>query len=144
MDIKSKKGFVLAMAIMFTIIAMMLSIGLYTSVEHVVKETKLHEREYVKGHYAAIAGLRYAAILLRNPVSLFGDTDHDGEAYVVVGDEHDPNFGTGNPTTEDFFQDIGAGLIGNTPLTITITEYDPLNPEWTQDEYQVTAAWNPL
>ena len=101
MKIKSKKGFALAMAIMFLIILMISSIGLYLSTEFLAKETRGQEIEYIRGYYAAMAGLRYAYILLRDPGNISYLTDNttvDNAAYPA------------------FFTDIGVDR-----LTITIT-----------------------
>ena len=69
---RSKKGYALAMSIILIIVLTIIGFGLYASIEHFVKEIKLQETEYIKGHYAALAGLRYATILLGDPVVLFG------------------------------------------------------------------------
>lgn len=70
MNIKSKKGYALIMAIIFIIILAISSIALYNSVTHVGRDLKIKEKRYVRGYYATIAGLRYASILLRNPAAL--------------------------------------------------------------------------
>ena len=58
------------MAIIFMIILSVSSIALYNSVTHVGRELQVKEKKYVKGYYAAVAGLRYASILLRDPSTL--------------------------------------------------------------------------
>lgn len=125
MDIKSKKAYALVFAMILIIVLGLASIGLYSTTEYITVETKLKEQQYVRGYYAAIAGLRYARVLLQDPVALFGDTVHDGEEYTAPG-------------TDDFFDHID---VDPADLTITITEYDPGDPQWAVDNYQVTATY---
>ncbi len=88
MRIKSKKGFVLALIMIFVIIAMISSIGLYLSTEFLAREIRAKEVRHIQGYYADIAGLRYASILLRNPAR-YGI---GAAAYTVTGTELGGNF----------------------------------------------------
>ena len=94
-----KKGYALFLATLFVVVLIIGSLGLYASIGYVIRETKLDEEASARGYYAAIAGLRYTAILLRDPSALapFPCT------LPRSGGEDD-----------DFFDDLGV------PLTITI------------------------
>lgn len=73
MDITSKKGYTLMLAVLSLIILTVIGFGLYAFVEHFAKESKLQETGHIKGYYAALSGLRYArAELLKDPQALFG------------------------------------------------------------------------
>ncbi|MFC1576646.1 hypothetical protein ACFL3J_03135 [Candidatus Omnitrophota bacterium] len=92
MHIRSKKGFALGLAIIFSIVLIILSLGMFTAVRYSVRGVAKLEKGKIEGHYLGIAGLRYAAILLRDPSSL-------SFPYTVTGDE----LGGTN-----FFTNIGA------------------------------------
>ncbi len=127
---KANKGSVLILTIIFLLIITVMNIGLYFSAESNAKLVKVKEVKHMKSYYAAVAGLRYAKILLETP-AIFGFTElgESGdpsapESYVVTGNE----FGG------DFFQDIG---VATADLTITITE---INSGPNQGEYEVKAV----
>ncbi len=122
MHIRSKKGYALAMSIIFVIVITIIGFGLYASIEHFVKEIKLQETEYIKGHYAALAGLRYATILLGDPETLFG--------YEPVA---------GNSVTKSLWDDyntvaVDMGLSDRLDVILVITKN-------TDDEFDVTATY---
>ena len=121
MRISQKKGVALALVIMFIIVITIASLGLLASVEHVLKEVKVQEAETIRGYYAAVAGLRYARILLRDPGAL---TFTGGECIIPrVTDEDD-----------DFFKDIGVD-VNSGDLTITIEKLS----DW---KYTVKATYS--
>lgn len=129
----TKKGYVLLLAVMLSFVLMASSVGLYAMVRYFVLETRIKEVEYIKGYYAAIAGLRYAWILLKDPEDYcgFNTLDHDGETRTVIGTELGGNFFTNIGTTSQ-------------KLTITITEWNSLvtDPTWTNGNYRVTVRYS--
>lgn len=108
----------------FIIILTITGIGLFSYIQYAVKGTKVQEIKPTKAYYSAIAGLRYATILLRDPGICFTTPEDpsDLEEYTVTGVE----FGG------DFFGDIGMKA-GELTLTITIKEIST-------GEYEVKAA----
>ena len=105
MNIKSKKGYVLVFAAIFTLTLMIASWGLWTYVSHLVQETKVEEYHSIQGYYATVAGLRYGYLLLRDPSALIFT-----EGVCTI-----PR--TGNTADETFFEAINIDL---SDLTITI------------------------
>jgi len=103
MNLKSKKGYALVMALLFVIILAISSLGLYRSVEYLAKEIRIKETKHIRGYYYGIAGLRYAAILLRDPDLALPCTIPRIE----------------NSDDDDFFEDIG---VDSSSLAITITK----------------------
>ena len=86
MQLKSGKGYALALVMMFAIIIMIASIGFYNSVRHISIEAGIEEVHNTKGYYLSLAGLRYVAILLKDPDILVFDVNNQ---YVVTGTELD-------------------------------------------------------
>lgn len=119
MKLGSKKGFALAMALYFVVITGITSIGIYTYAFYVARESAVEGPGSIRGYYMAIAGLRYAAILLKDPTANFnfnnGPVTLSGQAYT------------------DFEDNLG--LSGNETLTVTV-ERLPANT------YQITADFN--
>ena len=128
MNTRSKKGYALVMSIIFVIVLTIIGFGLYASIEHFVKEIKLQETEYIKGHYAALAGLRYTMILLENPEDLFarfGD-----EPPIDVDDSIEISFWV---DYRDIAVDMGLSDRRNVTLVITKNA---------DGEFDVTAAYS--
>lgn len=71
MIITSKKGYVLALAIVFVIIVAIIGFALYASIERSVMEIRAQETEYTKGYYKTLATLRIGALLLKDPEPVF-------------------------------------------------------------------------
>lgn len=112
MNMKSKKGYVLVFAAIFAITLMVAAWGLWTYVTHLGQEVKVEEYRSTQGYYAAIAGLRYAYLLLHDPAALGLDpADTPGEQCIIPR--------TGNAADIAFFAAIDVDLSN---LTITITE----------------------
>lgn len=129
MDLKSKKGYVLTIAIVFTIVLITASIGLYSSVRYSIIGTKRNETEYIKGYYATLAGLRYAALVLKDPVNnCYFTPEHNGEICVLDGTELGSNF----------FLDID---VDPQKLQIVIKEWDLGETGWNDGEYYITAKY---
>jgi len=126
MNIKSQKGFALAMIIILTVVLLATHIALYAAIRYFAeKGTSIHS---VRGYFAAISGLRYAAIVLQNPGEIEDDFDANHN-YFVTGTELDGNF----------FTDIG---IPASYLSIVITEwYDDPACDWPEGEYKVTGTY---
>lgn len=82
----------MVLAIAFLIILTISSTGLYTSVRHLARETAIEEVLRIRGYYASIAALRYAAILLEDPAGNCGfsataKTFHTG-TYLASFPDH--------------------------------------------------------
>ena len=138
MNIKHTKGYALVMAIIFMIILSVSSIVLYNSVTHVGRELKIKEKQYVKGYYAAVAGLRYASIVLRDPPA---PGDFINHVYTVTGNELVAVPEAGGA----FFNDIDvvngtAGALEIGEMSIQIEEYHA-GVDWNEGEYKVTANY---
>ena len=138
MNIGSKKGFALTLAIYFMIACLINSVALYATSYYITKEVTIQEESSTRGYYLALAGLRYADILLKNPATMpnfvfLTPAVHDGEISAIT-----------ISNTSGFGQDIRLG--DNDVLTITATEWksgvtDPDFPNWSDGEYKVTAVF---
>ena len=103
----NQKGFALVVAAMFTIL-IIISLGIFSLSTYEFREVKTHEEEYARGYYGAIAGLRYAYMLLHDPDIIDG---LESGPYTVTGDEYGG----------DFFGDLEVTA---DELTITITKIE--------------------
>ncbi len=65
----NRRGFAIVMAMIFLIVAAIASLGLYNSVYFVNKAQGIDEVRRIRGHYAASAGLSYASVILKDPVT---------------------------------------------------------------------------
>jgi len=120
----SNKGYLLAIIMIFAAVLMTAMLGLQSYVRSSAKEVLRDETGYVKGYYAAMAGLRYASILLRDPEAITFGAAH---AYTVTGTE----------LGGDFMADvIGQDLA---TLTVTITE---ITSGQFEGQYSVSATYN--
>jgi len=81
-DIKSRRGYILALAIIFMVVMAIVSIGMYAQAVYSTKEVRVDEVGQTRGYYAGVAALRYASILLRDPVALFGDEPDPGDSVT--------------------------------------------------------------
>ena len=132
-----KKGFALATAIYFVIIAAITSVGIYMYSSYMARETTIDKTNSTRGYYCALAGLRYAYILLKNPVTNFSfDAAMNGESKTI-------NITNSNP----LYNDLGLGASDS--LSITVTEYnsdspgDPKDPQYIPpNNYRVTATFS--
>ncbi len=127
MNTRSKKGYALAMSLIFVIVVTIIGFGLYASIEYFVKEVKLQETEYIKGHYAVLAGLRYAMIVLEDPE----------ERFAFFGDV--PPIDVGDSITISLWDDyntvaVDMGLSDRLDVILVITKN-------TDDEFDVTATY---
>ena len=102
-----EKGYTLILVLIFSIVLAIAGLGLYTSIKYITVEMQT-ETASIEAHYAALAGMRYAAILLRDPHAIGLDVVDD--TYTVVGDE------LGG--TSDFWAETG---IDAGDLTVIIT-----------------------
>lgn len=68
----NKKGSALIIVMVFMLVSVIASIGLYNSVFITSKIQSINEMERIRGYYADLAGLRYATLLLRNPANIAG------------------------------------------------------------------------
>lgn len=60
----NKKGSALIIVMVFMLVSVIASIGLYNSVYLTFKIQSINEVERIRGYYADLAGLRYATLLL--------------------------------------------------------------------------------
>jgi hypothetical protein len=136
-NILRKRGFVLIMATLFIVIAVTASIGIYSYSEYIVHEVRTEKKAAAKSYYCAVAGARYAQIVLKNPTDVtrfgFTDTAFNGEIGTMIITGHAA--GT-----------LGADLnfSGNDTLTITATEYNTATPAltpWEVNNYQVETVF---
>jgi len=113
----TEKGYVLALVMIFIVILTASSLGLYATVQHLITETYLQDQRYTEGYYLALAGVRYAKILIGMGIAQLPNVR--GTSYTVTGQEI---VGASN-----FFTDIGLDNIGrdlhnpNARLEIIIT-----------------------
>ena len=141
MNIKSKKGFILAAAMLFIIIAGITSIGVYANSFYFAREAA-QEVNSIRGYYLSLAGERYAYILLKDPGSLglssdLNTTGMQGKS-VTINIDSDSRYSA-------FKNDIG--LAAGEKLAITITEYSSSNAQgdstWGSTCYKVSASYKP-
>ena len=112
MNIRSQKGFALGFAIFFVVLAAISSIAMYSSAFYLSNEVTVKDLNPVRGHYISVAGLRYAKILLKEPVANFGPNVNDGLPHTLTFQP-----GDGKSFTSDL------SLTGNDLLTVTATYY---------------------
>jgi len=144
MNIKSKKGFALAMAICFMIVCLISSVALYTASYFITKEVVVQEASSTRGYYIALSGLRFADIILKNPATVTTPPTPNF-VFPITPTVHDGETSTINIlNTSGFGQDIHLG--DNNVLSITATEWksgvtDDDFPDWADGEYKVTAVF---
>lgn len=146
MRLKSNKGSALIMAMFFITICVITSVGIYAHAFHLSKETSIVDTDRLKDYYSGLAGVRYAYILLNDPVNNFtpavisGATitggittlSHDNHESVVV------EFGSGSSLAQKI------GLAEGKKLTVTIEEWDSAKAaaygdlQWVDGTYRVT------
>lgn len=79
----NRRGLVLIIVIIFLVMTVIMSIGLYSAVSYLFRMQGAAEVERIKGYYTAVGGLRYAYILLKRPeVNL----DPSGNAEISLND----------------------------------------------------------
>lgn len=142
MNLKSKKGYALVLAILFMIISAITSVGLYTYAYHVSKQIAIEEPVHNRKYYASIGATRYAYILLENPKVNLGPAAQYVTSGGITTDEHDGENVVLSITPS--IAGIGAdlNLIGNDSITITILEYnDPVSTPWSENNYMVETTF---
>lgn len=110
MNIKSQKGFALGFAVFFVVLAAISSVAMYSAAFYLSNEVTVKDLNSVRGQYISMAGLRYAKILLKDPVANFGSTVNDGQPHTLTFSP-----GDGKSLTSDL------SLTGNDSLKITAT-----------------------
>ena len=122
-----KKGYVLITVIIFGVITLITILALFTAVSNTCKIVGVGETDRVKGYYAALGGLRYAAILLKDPVGRlkFKTLETDGE---IVGP-----FSLGKT-----YSDVAADLDIADPYDVTIKITEDANVD---GGYKVEATY---
>ena len=116
-----KEGQVLIIVIVFSVISTIALLALFMNISPNYKIV-VEETEYMKGYYAAIAGLRYASIMLENP-AIVHQLDTTG-TYTV-------------PKISTSYATLFTDLVLKAPhdVAITITDGGGGN-------YTVTATYN--
>ena len=139
-NIPRKRGYTLIMVLLLMITAAIVSVGVYSYSGYIVREVRIDKRAAARGYYYAVAGARYAQILLKDPTNVtkfgFDGTGHagfDGEVKTITV--------SGNAAGT-----LGADLnfSGNDTLTIKATEYNASNPSstpWAVNSYQVETTF---
>jgi len=84
MRLSFKKGYILAMAMYFMIIAAIMSVGIYAYAYYISKETTLDEINRIKGYNAAMGALRYTWILMGDPVANFGFITPEANGEIAI------------------------------------------------------------
>ena len=64
---QKNKGFILIVVMIFSVVAMITTIALFKAITLTFKVAGVEQMERIKGYYAAIAGLRYANVMLQDP-----------------------------------------------------------------------------
>jgi len=124
-NIRSKKGYVLPIAIFFVVLAALTSIGIYANGYFVTREIRVDEVSYVRGYFLSVAALRYAYIRLQDPSSLTF-TNH----VATLNDAGYTTFKT------------NIGLSGNENLVVTIERWHEGVTEWNAGEHKVSATYS--
>lgn len=116
MNIKSQKGFALGFAIFFVVLAAISSVAMYSAAFYLSNEVTVKDLNSVRGHYISMAGIRYAKILVKYPMTAppagFGftsDPPPNGESRPLTFSPGDGRLGT------------DLSLTGNDLLTVTAT-----------------------
>ena len=127
MNIRSQEGFALGFAIFFVVLAAISSVAMYSAAFYLSNEVTAKDVDSVRGHYISMAGIRYAKILLKDPIAGFGfssDPPPNGQIRTLTFSP-----GDGKSFTSDL------GLTGNDLLTVTATYYSATS------NYTVSAAF---
>ena len=159
MRVKSNKGQILAIVIFFIIVSVITSVALYYWAFSISKEVAIQSPEHMRNYYAAVAGQRFAAILLKDPetnlndgpqlpapisYTIDGGTTGEGGRMGITTLPHNGETVTLRiPHGSSFGTDIKLG--NNKTMFIEIKEYDPenaANTPWTANEYNVTVTIN--
>lgn len=119
MNIKSQKGFALGFAIFFVVLAAISSIAMYSSAFYLSNEVTVKDLNSVKGHYISMAGLRYAKILLKDPVANFGSDVNDGQPHTLTFSPGDGSLGTDLNLTGDDLLTVTATYSSATGYTLS-------------------------
>lgn len=119
-QITSKKGSALLVTICVLLALLMASLsGLESYSKHFTREIIGQEVRRAQGYYTALAGMRYAAMLLQNPVPF---TNH---VYTITGRE----------LGGDLFGDLS---VTNQNFSVTITE---ITSGPSAGQFQIDAAY---
>ena len=122
----NKNGFIFIMVMVFIILAMVGTYSLYVLISSNYSVIGTKTATNTEGYYAAMAGLRYGAIMLRDPnVTIQIPTNGDSHTWNISSTVY-----------PDLYNDLG---LGSHTLSITITNNTPvLNGPTT---YTVTASY---
>lgn len=106
--IRNKKGFVLIAVILFMLVTLAVSAGIYMNVFNFSNIQGIGEVNNLKGYYAAVGGLRYASLLLQNPSENLGLTTNGQTVTKSIRTNYS------NVATD-------LGLVNPEDVTLTIT-----------------------
>lgn len=119
-----KRGSILIIVMIFVLVTAITSIGLYNAVYNVNKIEGISEVHKVQSYYAAMAGLRYAAVLLKDPELILG------AGNVPVGKNSSGTIFTTNSTLAN---QLGLTAARDVAISITLRS---------DGQYDVTATAN--
>lgn len=148
MNMRLKKGFLLAMAVYFMIVAGLTSIGLYMFAFQVSREAGIYGPKSVRSYYIGVAALRYAYIFLVDPTHRLTNPEKGGTAWTSAwdGDTATLNITSGS-NYDEFYRDLE--LTSSEALSITIDEYDTNasdvdrhEPNILPNNYRITINYN--
>jgi len=144
MNIRNKKGFVLALALYFVIISMITSVALYTYAFHVARESGIQDPASARSYYAAIAAARYASILLASPTTNLASNSLYVTSGGITTDAHNGEFVImtilpGSPLGLDL------NMPSNNSITIRIDEFNGTGETiagvvWVNGTYKMTVT----
>ena len=126
----NKNGSVLIMAIIFVIVAIITSIGLYGSAYYAFKTHGMDDVKRARGYYAALGGIRYATILLKkgtttSPISIKTQNPQLWNQLGLSGSE-DINFTmtqvVGSTTKYDITSKFQANSVDLVTLNTTVNK----------------------
>lgn len=122
-----KKGFVLIIVMVFSIITLVASAALFMGISATYKVAGVGEAQSIKGYYAAHAGARYAYVMLQDP-AIMSQLVADGNSVTVHANAAP-------------YDTLYADLNLQAPHDITITITYRLIPATKTDDYLVTSTY---
>ena len=122
MNLRTKKGSILILAMVFVIIVMFSSIGFYESIKHVMTETIVDEEEEARAYYANLGALRYIQFYaLNDPDSIQWNTGPGLPPILNPANVNNGNFQAEISMWNDYNQVAqDLGLTANTDIVVRI------------------------
>lgn len=125
-----RSGYILLMVMFFVVVSLISALTIGSYVTHITREFVINEKKSSQAYYTAVAGARYAYILLKDPVANFGfiDADLNGETPKSITISNSSQFGR------------DMHLDDNDVMTIKVEEWDEDITEWPEGNYKVTVT----